>query len=344
MISVKKPHHTNRFILREVTFITNNEERWKTFEELLSAERVPDPDQLAELYIELSDDLAYAQSHFPGSSAEQYLNRLTVKVHDDIHQTRKEETGRFITFWTRELPLIYAGRQRELLYAFLVMAAALAIGYISQSSDPEFVRSILGDQYVNMTISNIDKGDPLAVYSGQRRMDMFLGITFNNVRVSFLTFAFGLLTAVGTGFILIQNGIMIGSFIQFFNQYDLLGESLRVVFIHGTLEVSAIVIAGAAGIVMGNSFLFPGTYTRARSFFKGAKEGVKMIVGLIPVFIMAGLLESFVTRYTGMPVALSLTIIGLSGAFILWYYVLMPSEIQKTELNQNTPSEKNHNE
>ena len=261
--------------MREVTFIKNNEERWQTFEKLLSADRVADPDRLAELYIELSDDLAYAQSHFPGSSAEQYLNRLTVKVHDEIHQTRKEEAGRFITFWTHELPLIYARRQRELLYSFLVMAVALAIGFVSQSSDPEFVRSILGDQYVNMTIVNIESGDPMAVYSSQRQMDMFLGITFNNVRVSFITFAFGLLTAIGTGFVLIQNGIMIGSFIQFFNQYDLLGESLRVVFIHGTLEVSAIVIAGGAGIVMGNSFIFPGTYTRARSFLEGQRKALK---------------------------------------------------------------------
>ena len=325
--------------MREVTFIKNNEERWQTFEKLLSADRVPDPDRLADLYIELSDDLAYAQSHFPGSSAEQYLNRLTVKVHDEIHQTRKEEAGRFITFWTRELPLIYAGRQRELLYSFLVMVLALSIGYLSQDSDPDFVRSILGDQYVNMTIVNIESGDPLAVYSSQRSMEMFLGITFNNIRVSFLAFVFGLLTAIGTGFVLIQNGIMIGSFIQFFNQYDLLGESLRVVFIHGTLEVSAIVIAGGAGIVLGNSFIFPGTYTRARSFVRGAKEGVKMIVGLIPVFIAAGLLESFVTRHTGMPVQLSLTIIGISGAFILWYYVWMPNSIQQEVLKQSTSKE-----
>lgn len=318
-------------MLREVTFIKNNEERWKTFEKLLQTDRVADPDQLAELYIELTDDLAYAQSHFPGSDAEQYLNRLTVTVHDEIHQTRKEELGRFVTFWTRELPQIYSDRQKELLYSLLVMAAALSIGFLSQSSDPDFVRSILGDQYVNMTISNIESGDPMAVYSSHMEMDMFLGITFNNVRVSFIVFAFGLLTAIGAGYVLIQNGVMIGSFLQFFNQYDMLGESLRVVFIHGTLEVSAIVIAGAAGFVLGNSFLFPGTFTRYSSFLKGAKEGVKMIVGLIPIFIAAGLLESFVTRYTGMPVALSLAIIGTSLFFILWYYVWVPQKIKDSQ-------------
>ena len=317
--------------MREVTFIKHNEERWKRFEQLLREDQVSDPDKLAELYVELTDDLAFAQSHFPGSSAEQYLNRLTVNVHDEIHQTRKEEIGRFVTFWTRELPRIYAAKQKELLYSLIVMVAALAIGFLSQNSDPDFVRSILGDNYVNMTINNIETGDPMAVYSSQRQMDMFLGITFNNVRVSFIVFAFGVLTSVGTGFVLIQNGIMIGSFLQFFNQYNLLGESLRVVFIHGTLEVSAIIIAGAAGFVMGNSFLFPGTYTRFRSFVNGSKVGVKMIIGLIPVFVAAGLLESFVTRYTEMPVAVSLLIIGLSLFVILWYYVWLPVSIRNLE-------------
>ena len=317
--------------MREVTFIKQNEERWKRFEQLLEQDKSADPDRLAELYTELTDDLAYAQSKFPGSRAEQYLNRLTVKVHDSINRTRKEEMGRFITFWTDELPLVYGRHSKALLYSVIVFSAALLIGYISQVNDAQFARAILGDQYVNMTIANIESGDPLAVYGSQRQMDMFLGITMNNIRVSFFAFVFGLLTAIGTGYILIMNGIMIGSFLQFFNQYDLLGESLRVVFIHGTLEVSAIVVAGAAGIVLGNSFLFPGTYTRYRSFVSGAKDGVKMIIGLVPVFIVAGFLESFVTRYTGMPAVLSLTIIGASLLFVIWYYAYLPLTRTKTQ-------------
>jgi len=293
---------------------------------MLKSDKSSDPDQLADLYIELSDDLAFAQSHFPGSESERYLNQLTVRVHDSIHKTRKEGMGRFITFWTEELPVIYGRRRRELLYSLTLFLVAIAIGYLSQSGDTDFVRAILGDQYVNMTIANIESGDPMAVYSGQREMEMFLGITFNNVRVSFLAFVFGLMTAVGTGYIMMMNGIMVGSFLQFFNQYDLMAESLRVVFIHGTLELSAIVVAGAAGFVLGNSFLFPGSYTRSHSFVAGAREGVKMIVGLVPVFVIAGFLESFVTRHTGMPIVLSITIIGLSLLFVLWYYVLLPQK------------------
>jgi uncharacterized membrane protein SpoIIM required for sporulation len=323
--------------VREITFIKRNEQRWKEFEEQLNKKSVSDPDLLADLYTELTDDLAWAQSHYPGGRSEKYLNSLTVKVHDSIHRTRQEDFGRLYRFWAVELPEIYYRRRKEMLYSFIVLTAAMAIGYLSQTGDTDFVRVILGDHYVNMTISNIERGDPLAVYSSQRQMDMFLGITLNNIRVSFFAFVFGLLTAIGSGYILMINGIMIGSFLQFFNQYDLLGEALRIVFIHGTLEIWAIVVAGAAGFVLGNSLLFPGSHTRAHSFGLGAKEGVKMIVGLIPVFVIAGFLESFVTRYTTMPVYLSVLIIGLSLAFIVWYYIRLPRKMAVTEVPETNP-------
>jgi uncharacterized membrane protein SpoIIM required for sporulation len=160
---------------------------------------------------------------------------------------------------------------------------------------------------------------------------MFLGITINNVRVSFLAFVSGLLTSIGTGFLLFSNGIMVGSFMQFFAANSLLGEAFLVVFIHGTLELSAIVIAGAAGMRMGNSLLFPGTFTRYQSFVMGAREGAMMVSALVPVFITAGLLEAFVTRYTNMPLWLSLSIILGSAFFIFYYFIRMPYHIRKSK-------------
>jgi hypothetical protein len=103
------------------------------------------------------------------------------------------------------------------------------------------------------------------------------------------------------------------------------------------LEISAIVIAGGAGLVMGNSLLFPGTFSRQQSFIRGAKQGVKVIVGLVPVFITAGLLEGFVTRYTEMPLALSLLIIGGSLGFILWYFVFYPRRVAALHETRTVP-------
>jgi uncharacterized membrane protein SpoIIM required for sporulation len=315
--------------MREVAFLRKHADKWKEFEQLLNDKSTDDPDKLADLYIELNADLAYAQANYPGSKTEQYLNQLSLAVHDEIYRSRKEERGRLITFWTQELPLLFANKQKELLYSFIVFALAIGIGILSSNNDPSFVRFIMGDAYVNMTITNIEEGDPLAVYKKAEEMDMFFGITVNNVRVSFYTFASGLLTSIGTGMVLLKNGVMVGTFLNFFAEYNLIGEALRVIFIHGALELSAIVIAGAAGFVVGNGFLFPGTYSRRESFIKGGKEGLKMIVGLVPVFIAAGLLESFVTRYTQMPLWLSLCIILGSFAFILYYFVLLPITVKR---------------
>ncbi|MDL5046747.1 stage II sporulation protein M [Oscillatoria amoena NRMC-F 0135] len=106
-------------------------------------------------------------------------------------------------------------------------------------------------------------------------------------------------------------------------------HSLSVIMLHGTIELSSIVIAGAAGFVMGNSFLFPGTYPRLYSFKEGVKRGVKIVMGLIPLFILAGFIESFITRYTFMPDFLKLLIIGLSALLILYYFVLYPVKIAR---------------
>jgi len=114
-------------------------------------------------------------------------------------------------------------------------------------------------------------------------------------------------------------------------------ESFMTIWIHGTIEISAIVIAGGAGLAMGNSLLFPGTYSRIVSLKKGAKDGLKIVIGLVPLFIFAGFLESFVTRYTKFPSFIKLGIIGLSAFFIVYYFVLYPiylKKIQQREQNQ----------
>ncbi len=311
--------------MREVTFLKKNSEKWKSFEALLKNPQKESADTIAELYIEVSNDLAFAQSNYPESKTADYLNELTIKAHNTLYKNRKTDLQSVLRFWTQQIPLIFSRRQKELLYALIIFGIAITIGAYSAYVDDSFVRGFLGDRYVNMTINNINEGDPLAVYKDEHAMNMFLGITINNIRVSFVAFVAGLLTSVGTGMLLFYNGIMVGSFLQFFARYSLLEEALLVVFIHGTLELSAIVIAGAAGIVLGNGLLFPGTYSRYESFVRNAKEGTKMVIGLVPIFILAGFLESFVTRYTEMPVWLSLAIILGSLAFILYYFVFLPN-------------------
>jgi uncharacterized membrane protein SpoIIM required for sporulation len=155
----------------------------------------------------------------------------------------------------------------------------------------------------------------------------------------------GAFVSLGTVWLLLNNGLMLGSFEYFFFSKGLGFKSITVIFIHGTLEIWAIVIAGAAGLILGNSILFPGTYSRGVSILKGGRDGLKIVVGLVPVFIAAAFLEGFVTRYSNMPLPISLSILTASILFILWYFILYPIQIHKRidaelqkEASNNQPS------
>jgi uncharacterized membrane protein SpoIIM required for sporulation len=167
------------------------------------------------------------------------------------------------------------------------------------------------------------------VYKSMDSGYMFMAITWNNIKVAFYAFILGTLLSFGTAYILFSNGIMLGAFQAFFYQKGLLLTSVLTIWIHGTLEISAIVIAGCAGLVMGNSILFPGTYSRLDSFKRGARQGLKITVGLIPVFIMAGFLESFVTRLTYMPAIIKAGIIFFSALFIIYYFIIYPIKLNR---------------
>lgn len=313
--------------MREVTFLKRNADKWKKFEALLSGGKDKDPDILADLFIQLTDDLSYAKTFYPGSKTLSYLNSLTAKVHQSIYKNKKEDKKGILKFWTSELPLLFYKHRKMLLISLIIFIISILIGIVSTANDDHFVRIILGDSYVNMTEENIEKGDPMAVYKKMNEVDMFFGITFNNIVVSFYAFVMGIFFAFGTGYILFSNGVMLGSFEFFFYDHNVLAQSLLTVWIHGVLEISAIVIAGGAGLLLGKSILIPGTYTRRHSFMEAAKDGVKIIAGLIPIFITAGFFEGFVTRHTEMPLILNLIIIIFSLAFIIWYVIIYPGKL-----------------
>ncbi|AKQ47765.1 membrane protein [Rufibacter radiotolerans] len=310
--------------MREAAFIKQNTAKWKRY----ATEPTSNPDELAHRFIELTDDLSFARTFYPDSDNTEYLNSLTGKIHQAIYRNKKEKTNRFVLFWKQELPLLMKMHHRQLFYAFLIFAVACALGALSAAYDDTFVRLIMGDDYVNKTLANIRKGDPMAVYKKQEETSMFLYITINNIKVAFTAFVLGALFSVGTFWILLQNGIMLGAFQYFFYKHGLLLTSALTIWIHGTLEISAIVIAGCAGFVMGNSLLFPKTFSRLESFRRGAKQGLKLVVGLVPIFITAGFLEGFVTRHTGMPLYASLCIILGSAAFIVFYFIYYPYRLQ----------------
>jgi len=315
--------------MKESVFVRENAPKWKHFESVISKRSKASADELADYYIRVTDDLAYAATFYPDSKTTNYLNQLSRSFHSGIYQNKRERASRILHFFKFEIPEAVYHCHRQLFYAFIFFMLAILVGVVSSLYESGFVRQILGDEYVNMTLSNIEKGEPLAVYKSMSPGAMFLGISSNNIYVAVVAFVYGIFFSVGTVYFLVQNGLMVGAFVTMFAQKGLLKVALLGIFLHGALELSAIVIAGAAGMAIGNSLLFPGTYSRVEALTRAGNRAVKMVVGLVPIFIVAAIFESFVTRYSAeLPVFFSLAIIVSSFTFIIWYFIILPIQLK----------------
>lgn len=317
--------------MREASFVKRNKNKWLLFEDVLNNKKQVSPDKLSDLYIEITDDLSYAKTFYAQSNTVVYLNSIASKAHQQIYKTKKESKNRLLKFFKTEFPLEFAKYHKQLLIAGITFLFFTIIGAYSAANDGDFVRLILGDDYVNTTLENIASGDPMAVYKKMDEGNMFLMITLNNIKVAMVAFVFGILFSVGTLFVIMQNGIMLGSFLYFFYDKGLLWESSRTIWIHGTIEISVIIIAGCAGLVLGNGLLFPKTYSRLTSFKYSFKAGLKIMVSTIPFFIVAGFLEGFVTRHTQMPNWLAIFIILTSFVMVTYYYIIYPIKLTKQQ-------------
>lgn len=314
--------------MKEVTFIRKNIEKWKRTETVVDNASVTNPDELADTYTDLTSDLAFSQTHYPNSRITIYLNNLASALHNALYRNKREKWSRIPVYWSREVPMNMFGARKELLTSLLIFLISIFIGVLSSIYDEGFVRLILGSSYVDTTLRNIAAGEPMGIYASADEVPMFLGITLNNVIVSFNIFISGIFTSLAVGFLLFRNGVMVGAFLTMFYQHGLLGEAFITIMQHGTLELWMVVVAGAAGITMGNGWLFPGTYPRIASFRHGAKRGVKIIIGAVPVFIIAGFIEGFLTRQTHLPDVLRLGVILLSLMFIVFYYIYLPIKLK----------------
>ncbi|GJM61889.1 stage II sporulation protein M [Persicobacter diffluens] len=314
-------------LMKEATFIFKNRKHWNKLKRVLKEEEGADPDQLSELYVRTNDDLAYSRTFYPKGESKRYLNQLLRELHYHIYRSRDVDFTYFIRYWWEILPTEIARHPIPYLTSFTFFFLSFLIGIISSAHDGEFVRVILGDSYVNMTLDNIANGDPMAVYKSSSELEMVSGITVNNIMVSFNAFTVGIFACLGTLKILFHNGVMLGAFQGFLLDHIDWKDYFFTVWLHGTLEISAIVIAGGAGIQLGASWLFPGDRSRLDALKKGGKSALVVIVSLIPVFMMAGFIEGVMTRHTEWSYFLRAVIVSLSAIYILVVYIIRPISI-----------------
>jgi uncharacterized membrane protein SpoIIM required for sporulation len=311
--------------MREIAFIKQNKEKWLTIEQVISGKIQKNPDDLSSLYINLVNDLSFAQSYYPNSKTTTYINHLSAQIYQRIYKTKRVEKNRFLHFFGTEVPLLVYEYRRFLLYAFSFFFIFSLIGFISTIYEPEFPKQILGEDYVNMTLENIKKGNAIAVYESGSTWGMAIVIIFNNLMVSAKMYISGFFFGIGSLFALLQNSIMIGSFQTFFKNQGVLQQSAQGIWVHGVFEIFSIVIVAMCGLIMGSAILFPKTYSRLDSLKKGFADSFKIYISTYPFIIIAGVLESFITRHAlTMPFWLDLSIIFGTFAIIVFYFVIYP--------------------
>lgn len=311
--------------MREALFIKKNKDRWLKNQHLPS----DDPDEMAKDFTQLVDDLAYAKTFYPSGKVTAYLNKQASSIYLGIYKNRVEETNRLVRFWKYDLPFTIARHYKTMLFVSFIFILFFVLGYFISANDESVTRMVLSDNYVDMTIDNIEKDNPFGVYESGNPILLWLGIMINNIKVSLQFYACGLLCGIPTIYLLIGEGFRLGVFDQLFASRGLGLDFWLVVFVHGTLEITAIIIAAGAGVILGKSFLFPGTLSRMAAFRQGAKDGVKIIVGLLPVFMLAAFFEGLITRLYNDLSVLTTLVTTLSVVFVIWYFIIYPVKLYR---------------
>ena len=327
-----------KLTMREALFIKKNAKKWQEYEH----QKTDDPDETANRFTSLVDDLAYAKTFYPQSKVTRLINGLAVSIYQTIYQNKKEKYSRLISFWKYELPMTIRKNHKVFLFSFVVFTVCCLMGVLSSMRDFDFVRGVLGDNYVSMTEENILSGDPFGVYKGTGSngyFTSFIWLFFHNVQIDFLMFISGLLLGVFTLHLLFQNSVMLGCFQYLFFSRGLGMKSVMVIWIHGTLEISAMIISATAGFIIAKGILFPGSYQRIVSFRRAAKEAIKIMIIFVPMTLGAAFLESYVTHLMsetfdkdgkgGMPVWASALILAISLGFVIWYFIIYPIRLER---------------
>ena len=315
--------------MRESKFVEQNRKNWEEFEVALQ-NNSKDPESLYKLFTQVTEDLSYSRTFYKNRSVKNYLNALAqqsfFKIYKSVHLNK---WAAFKQFWITDLPKNIWACRKSILLSFILFAVSVAIGGLSTRKSLDFAQLILGNDYIQKTLENISKGDPMGIYKDQDMFGMTLGITVNNILVSFFAYLLGILWGVGTFVLIVRNGIMLGCFQYFFYEKGLLKEMLLTIWLHGTLEISAIIIAGGAGFELAKGLVMPGTFSRIQAFRASAQKGLVVMIGLIPIFMIAGFIEGFITRHTEMFWGIKLALILFSLFFVLFYYVYYPYLVHK---------------
>jgi uncharacterized membrane protein SpoIIM required for sporulation len=298
--------------------------------------------ELALLYRQTASDLATIREDASSRNLAHYLNQLLGRAHNLIYMGRRSRPAGIIKFYRETFPQIFHETLPYTILATAIFFATAAAGLMVAITDPGFQRYILGPEMMDtiakqqMWTHSIVTVKPLASSA----------IMTNNLAVTLTTFALGITAGIGTVYMLAFNGLLFGVVSGACWRAGMLGQLMSFVAPHGVLELPAIFISGGAGLLMAKGLLFPGTLPRRASVaFEGARA-VRLVLGIIPMLIVAGTIEGFVSP-SEIPVRWKYTLAaGLFGLLLLYLMrkgpstslVAVSSEVAPGEVSKDAPA------
>jgi uncharacterized membrane protein SpoIIM required for sporulation len=304
-------------------FLTSRESDWRALSEALGAARgrparlgVDGVLTLDSLYRGTSADLAYARQHYAGDPVVRRLEVLVTTARAAVYGTPVRSGGArafFVSgYWRRIVAL-----RTPLLVASALLFAATAAGLLWALHDSGAALGLVPGSLHPSASHHFDPGQLGTATSGALATSIFT----NNIVVTMLAFAGGLLLGLGTVAALLYNGLLIGVIAGVLGQEGQTERFFVYIVPHGVLELSCILVTAAAGLRMGMAIVAPGRATRGAALRVAAREGVEVVMGTAGFLVIAGLVEGFVTpRGIGLGPALAVGL-GLGGAY--WALVLV---------------------
>ena len=271
---------------------------------------------LSLLYRQIASDLAVAREDPSAAEFSRYLNQLLLQAHGVIYTDKRTGLKTILTFFPRAYPKIFRENLVFCLTAFGIFLAGGLMGMLLSLNNPDFQLKFLGPSM----IETIERGEMWTHSILAVKPLASARIMTNNISVSFMAFAAGITGGVGTIYMMFFNGMLVG---VIGTACGMAGMSLKFwsfVAPHGVLELPAIFIAGGAGLRIGQGLLFPGALPRGESLTRAGRQGARLVTGAVPLLIVAGLIEAFVSP-TALDVSLKFALAAALFTLLLaWLF------------------------
>ncbi|MBY7141535.1 stage II sporulation protein M [Virgibacillus sp. NKC19-3] len=279
-------------------FVKQNRKDWKQLEQYITILQKSQRKQTGEtihqfnqLYQKAAQHLSYSQTFFPDEEITSYLNGLVAKSHNLLYKDQVSSMKQIRTFFSTTFIGLLLEQWKAVTVAMALFIIGMLAAFLSVLSDPLHLYGLLPEQ-VAQSVSPEELG---ANHDAINHSMMSASIMTNNIQVAFLAFAGGITFGILTVYVMVYNGIMIGALAGLFWHYGQSYEFWAYIVPHGIIELTAIFIAGGAGLLMGYKLFVPGPYARGYQLKRQAKRSVQLLLGTIPLFVIAGIIEGFIT-------------------------------------------------